>query len=227
MGRRGDGMRNSRRTTAVTPAKAGGQLWTVMPPQPVENGIDRRGCRAVQGWAPDQVRGDEMGQQPPQHYRHPRRTTTVTPAKAGGHPWLAPQPQQVENGIDRRGCRAVQGWAPDQVRGDPRLRGGRRGATAAAPPPSPPQRRGIRGPDPLPVMPLPVMPGLVPGIRFHHRDGPDGDARNKSGHDEGGRSGMTKGAFGYDEGGRSGMTKGAFGYDEGGRSGMTKEGVRA
>ena len=28
-----------------------------------------------------------------------------------------------------------------------------------------------------------VMPGLVPGIHFRRRNGPDGDARNKSGHD--------------------------------------------
>ena len=27
------------------------------------------------------------------------------------------------------------------------------------------------------------MPGLVPGIHFRRRNGPDGDARNKSGHD--------------------------------------------
>ena len=30
----------------------------------------------------------------------------------------------------------------------------------------------------------PVMPGLVPGIRFRRRDSPEGDARNKSGHDD-------------------------------------------
>ena len=28
-----------------------------------------------------------------------------------------------------------------------------------------------------------VMPGLVPGIHFRRSNGPDGDARNKSGHD--------------------------------------------
>ncbi len=36
-----------------------------------------------------------------------------------------------------------------------------------------------------------VMPGLVPGIQSCLRDGPDGDARNKSGHDGWGRPGMT------------------------------------
>ncbi len=36
------------------------------------------------------------------------------------------------------------------------------------------------------------MPGLVPGIHFRRRDGPEGDARNKSGHDG-------KGAFGREE----------------------------
>ena len=33
------------------------------------------------------------------------------------------------------------------------------------------------------AVPFIVMPGLVPGIHFRLRDGPDGDARNKSGHD--------------------------------------------
>ena len=53
-------------------------------------------------------------------------------------------------------------------------------------------RISARHPNPLLVMPLLVMPGLVPGIHFHRRDGPEGDARNKSGHDG-------KGAFGREE----------------------------
>ena len=96
----------------VTPAKAGAHLWLSMPPQPAENGIDRRSCRAVQGWAPDQVRGDEMGEQPPPHRRHPHRNTAVTPAKAGAHLWLGPQPQPVRNGIDRRGLPRRSGLGP-------------------------------------------------------------------------------------------------------------------
>ncbi|MYE00478.1 MAG: hypothetical protein F4Y03_04255 [Alphaproteobacteria bacterium] len=54
--------------------------------------------------------------------------------------------------------------------------------------------RGVSGPPPVRFRPnaLSVMPGLVPGIHFCLRDGPDGDTRNKSGHDGKGRSGMAE-----------------------------------
>ena len=52
---------------------------------------------------------------------------------------------------------------------------------------APNRRPGPLHAAPLPVMPLHVMPGLVPGIHFRRRNGPDGDARNKSGHDGGGK----------------------------------------
>ena len=37
-----------------------------------------------------------------------------------------------------------------------------------------------------------IKSGGVPAIHFRHRDGPEGDARNKSGHDDVG-AGMTEG----------------------------------
>ena len=61
-----------------------------------------------------------------------------------------------------------------------------------------------RRPGPLPVMPLLVMPGLVPGISIGAIAAAEMDARNKSGHDGRGRSGMTEGALGHDEEGASG-----------------------
>ena len=103
-------------------------------------------------------------------------------------------PQPVQNRIDRRSCRAVQGWTPafaGVTKGSARAPGGR-GA-----------RRTLRGPvggchvlscsscrRRISICPFRhgrtppfVMPGLVPGIHFRRRNGPDGDARNKSGHD--------------------------------------------
>ena len=52
--------------------------------------------------------------------------------------------------------------------------------------------RAPKTPARLRPMAKPDSSGLVPGIHFHRRDGPEGDARNKSGHDG-------KGAFGHEE----------------------------
>ena len=57
-------------------------------------------------------------------------------------------------------------------------------AASQRPPPKPSSRH---------ARPYIVMPGLVPGIHSRRRHGPDGDARNKSGHDEKGEAQEVRG----------------------------------
>ena len=177
---RGSGGCESICSPPVVPARAGTHPWLPMPPQPVQEGRNHRGCRESQGWAPD--RGPGRRSLPHEHISSGCASDApdgpvarafapppVVPAKTGTHPWLPMLPQPVQEGRNHRSCRKNQGWAPDRGPGrrslpHEHISSGCASdapdgpvARAFAPPPVVPAKTGTH--PWLPMLPQPVQEG--------------------------------------------------------------------